>query len=586
MRMVSPRPASRSSGRWRTLQGPGGGAAGFTGIAGATAQTFTPTRLQVNRELRVVITYTDDQGTVETVKSPATSPVANSNDAPVVTGNLIADTTPTETQTLTALTGVISDGDGLPATGLAFQWQVATTTGPGASEFTNIAGATAQTFTPTPLQVNRELRVVVTYTDDQGTVETVTSPATTVVGDFFAANGAAQTLLGTEGQEIINGGGGADIISGFGENDIIDGGTGIDTIAAGAGNDTIAGGDGNDILNGDAGNDIFNYVIGDDADAVNGGADSDTLNIRGTGGANTLAVTFNGTALTSVAGGTLTGVETVTIDLLGGTDTLNYAGSAAAVTVDLGLGTASGFTTAADIENVTGGTGSDTLTGSGLANVLIGGAGADGLSAGAGADTLNGGDGNDTLNGGADNDTLNGGADDDLFVATIGDGNDAINGGGGIDTYDLSATTAGAVITIGSATSAQIGLDTLTSIANFVGSQGDDSITTNGGVNVIDGQGGNDTINAGASNDTVSGGAGNDVMNGGAGGDVLIGGGGTDTINTGSVNDNVADLIRFFAADEFGDIISNFDANGTAAQVDRLEFGGALNIRLRRWRRQ
>ena len=232
---------------------------------------------------------------------------------------------------------------------------------------------------------------------------------------------AIENFLGSQGDDSITTNGGVNVIDGQG------------------GHDTINAGLGNDILNGDAGNDIFNYVIGDDADAVNGRRFSDTLNIRGTAGANTLAVTFNGTALTSVAGGTLTGVETVTIDLLGGTDTLNYAGSAAAVTVDLGLGTASGFTTAADIENVTGGTGGDTLTGSGLANVLIGGAGADGLSAGAGADTLNGGQGNDRLNGGADNDTLNGGADDDLFVAAMGDGNDAIDGGGGIDTYDLSA---------------------------------------------------------------------------------------------------------------------------------------------------
>ena len=238
----------------------------------ATGPTFTPGDDEVGLRLRVRAVYQDAAGVLETVFSAPTAAVANVNDAPVITGNLVSDTTPTETQPLTALTGAITDADGLTAPGFTFQWLVATTTGPGASGFTGIAGATAQTFTPTPLQVNRELRVAVTYTDDQGTVETVTSPATTVTGDFVAANGVAQTLLGTEGQDIINGGGGADIISGFGENDIIDGGTGIDSIAGGAGNDTIAGGDGNDMLNGDAGNDIFNYVIGDDADAVNGGA--------------------------------------------------------------------------------------------------------------------------------------------------------------------------------------------------------------------------------------------------------------------------------------------------------------------------
>ena len=386
----------------------------------ATGPTFTPGDDEVGLRLRVRAVYQDAAGVLETVFSAPTAAVANVNDAPVITGNLVTDTTPTETQPLTAVTGAITDADGLGTPGFTFQWQMADAQGPGGggAGFTSIAGATAQTFTPTPLQVNRELRVVITYTDDQGTIETVTSPATAVTGDFVAASDLVQTLLGTEGQDIINGGGGADIIFGFGENDIIDGGTGIDLIDGGAGNDTIAGGDGNDTLNGDAGNDIFNYVIGDDVDAVNGGADSDTLNITGTAGANTLAVTFNGTALTSVAGGTLADVETVTINLLDGADTLNYAASAAAVTVDLGLNTASGFAIAANIENVTGGTGSDTLTGSGLANVL------------------NGGVGNDTLNGGADNDTLNGGADNDLFVASVGDGNDTINGGTQTDTYD------------------------------------------------------------------------------------------------------------------------------------------------------
>ena len=42
----------------------------------------------------------------------------------------------------------------------------------------------------------------------------------------------------------------------------------------------------------------------------------DTLNIIGTAGNNTLDVVFNGTALTSFEGGTVTGVERVTADLL------------------------------------------------------------------------------------------------------------------------------------------------------------------------------------------------------------------------------------------------------------------------------
>jgi len=99
-------------------------------------------------------------------------------------------------------------------------------------------------------------------------------------------------------------------------------------------------------------------------------------------------VVHDGTTLTSVDGGSVTQVEAGTANLLGGTDTLSYIGTSAAVTVDLTAGTASGFTTIANIENVTGGTGADTLTGNAEANVLRGGAGNDTLNGGAGNDVF------------------------------------------------------------------------------------------------------------------------------------------------------------------------------------------------------
>ena len=82
----------------------------------------------------------------------------------------------------------------------------------------------------------------------------------------------------------------------------------------------------------------------------------------------------------------------------GGTDTLNFTGSSNALTVN--LGTVGNQTvnsnlalnlTAAQVENVTGGSNSDTITGNMLANALSGGSG---------NDILNGMSGNDTLNGG------------------------------------------------------------------------------------------------------------------------------------------------------------------------------------------
>ena len=224
--------------------------------------------------------------------------------------------------------------------------------------------------------------------------------------DDIAANGGSQTLDGGAGNDTLSSGGGAD------------------TLIGGIGNDTLTGGAGNDTMSGGTGNDTFNYTIGDGADAVDGGADADTLAILGTTGNDTLDVIFDGVRLTQFEGGTVTGVETVTANLLGGTDTLTYAGTTAAVTVNLGTGTASGFSSIAGIETVIGGSGNDTLT------------------AGAGVQTLNGGAGNDTLDGGAGNDTLVGGAGDDTYIANNGDTiTEAANGAGGVDTVLTASNT-------------------------------------------------------------------------------------------------------------------------------------------------
>src|SRR5262249_11302198 len=121
------------------------------------------------------------------------------------------------------------------------------------------------------------------------------------------------------------------------------------------------------------------------------------------------------------------------------------------------------------------------------------------------------------------------------FIARVGDGNDDYTGGAGPgDTYDLSLTTVGATVTAISAVSLQIGADTLNTIENIIGSQGDDSITLGAGANSVDGQGGNDSISAGAGNDTLNGGAGDDTLDGGDNNDTLNGGAGTDTLTGGA----------------------------------------------------
>ena len=663
----------------------------------ATGTTFTPGDAEVGLALRVKAVYQDANGVLETVFSAPTALVENVNDAPTGAPT-ISDATPTEGRALTVDTNTIIDPDGtdtaVAAGAFAFQWQQSAD----GVVWTDIAGANGQLFVPTQAQVGLLLRVVVSYVDDGGTPESVTSFATDVVGDLTFGDNVANTLVGTAGQDEIFGQGGNDIITALGGNDILDGGlgndqldggTGADNMMGGVGNDTyrvdhvddtvvenlgegtdivqtslntyvldpnvetltfmgvgnftgtgnelnniingnggadtLSGAGGDDILNGNAGNDIliggignnslvggadndilnggvgndllnggagidtasfadesdaffvnlvagtsrrgsaanpiedtlvgienvtsgsghdtisgtgaantldggagndmliggaandvligglgndtFTYTLGHGADTVAGGAGTDTLSITGTAAvADVLNVIFNGTALTNFEGGTITGVELVTADLLDGLDTLTYAGTTAGVTVNLATGSASGFTSIAGIENVSGGSGNDTLTGDGLVN------------------NLNGGAGNDTLDGGLGNDTLVGGLGDDTYFANNGDIlTEGAGAGSGID----SVFTASNIFTL----AANVENLTFTGAGNFAG-------TGNASNNVITGGAGNDLLNSAGGADTLIGGAGNDIMNGGAGNDMFV-----------------------FTAGFGNDIISGFDAN-------------------------
>jgi Ca2+-binding RTX toxin-like protein len=79
----------------------------------------------------------------------------------------------------------------------------------------------------------------------------------------------------------------------------------------------------------------------------------------------------------------------VTADLGTGIDTLTYTVPAGVnVTVNLNAGTATGFTSIANIDNVTTGNGIDTLIGSVTDNILIGGGGRDTITGGGGNDTF------------------------------------------------------------------------------------------------------------------------------------------------------------------------------------------------------
>ena len=138
-------------------------------IGSATNATYTLGDADVGTSITVTASYTDGNGTAESVTSAAVGPVANVNDAPaglpMITGTVI------EEQTLTADTSGIYDDDGLGA--ISYQWY---------RDGVAIAGATASTYTLSDVDVGTQLSVQVSYTDDQGAVESVTSGSTAEVG--------------------------------------------------------------------------------------------------------------------------------------------------------------------------------------------------------------------------------------------------------------------------------------------------------------------------------------------------------------------------------------------------------------------
>jgi len=92
------------------------------------------------------------------------------------------------------------------------------------------------------------------------------------------------TIIGTQGNDHLEGTPGNDVIVAFEGDDAIDGGGGDDLICAGDGNDAVAGGSGDDFLDGESGNDTLKGNSGKDLlsgesgnDALKGGSGKDTL---------------------------------------------------------------------------------------------------------------------------------------------------------------------------------------------------------------------------------------------------------------------------------------------------------------------
>ena len=253
-----------------------------TTIADATASTYTLTQADVGTALTLVARYTDESGTLETITSAATATVTNLNDTP--TGDLTITGISVEDEPLTA-GNTLADEDGLGP--VSYQWL---------RDGSAITGATAASYTLTQADVGASLTVSASYTDAQGTAESVTSATTDAViwadkilsgtsgDDYLRGRGGADQIFGLEGDDVLIGGFNDDILFGGTGDDTLHGWRGDDRLVGLQGNDQIFAGKGDDILRGGAGDDALFGRKNDDRlfgglgdDRLKGGKGDDTL---------------------------------------------------------------------------------------------------------------------------------------------------------------------------------------------------------------------------------------------------------------------------------------------------------------------
>lgn len=147
-------------------------------------------------------------------------------------------------------------------------------------------------------------------------------------------------------------------------------------------------------------------------------------------------------------------------------------------------------------------------------------------------ENLTGGSGSDDLTGNGNTNTLSGGPGDDILAGAAG--NDTMLGGGGVNTSSYAETTAAVNVDLATGTATGDGTDQLSGITDVTGGSGDDTFVGDSSANTLFGGGGDDTLSGGDGNDTLTGAAGNDALYGEAQDDNLDGGTGGDYLDGGT----------------------------------------------------
>ena len=165
-----------------------------TDITGATSSTHTLTAADAGKKVQARVSFNDNAGNTETLTSaahPTTGVVRVAPNSPATGAPTISGTAEVG-ETLTASTSGITDTDGLTSVSYTYQW--IRVDADGTSNPTDITGATSSTYEPVGDDVGHKLKVQVSFSDDAGNAEELTSAAHPTTGVVVGPPGAPAEL--------------------------------------------------------------------------------------------------------------------------------------------------------------------------------------------------------------------------------------------------------------------------------------------------------------------------------------------------------------------------------------------------------
>ena len=363
------------------------------------------------------------------------------------------------------------------------------------------------------------------------------------MGLTFDQYDCAETITGTDYDDVIYGNGGNDTLYGENGNDILSGGTGHDRLEGGSGDDTY-------VWNLNDGIDTISDYQG--TNKIKFGADITQAELSFAQVGNNLRIIVNNDPSQGLI------IENYYNNDGYKIGTIEFADGSEVSVADL-------------IGNLV----------SLPDQVIEGSADDDILTGGNGNDTINAGDGYNDITGGKGNDTLNGGYDKDTYYYNLGDGYDVISDpygrdkiifGEGISQSDLIFQKDGSDLFISIKGRDNDGIrifrhfyDDNYKIEQLEFADGS-TMNLSKGTITLHGTDNNDSISGTTNDEIIYGGSGNDTINGEGGVDIIYGGKGNDTINGGVGEDTIVWNL--------GDDLDTV----TFSDIDHLKFGEGITF--------